>query len=192
VDVGARLRSLRASQGISLRALAEASGLNVNTLSLIENRRTSPSVGTLQQIASALAVPITAFFEDAAARQDIVIVKHNQGPQAEFAHGIMEDLGGGLAGHGAEPFVITLHPNAHSGDTPIMHTGCEFVYCLEGQLVYWVSQREIRLAPGDSLLFEGRLPHRWANADPTPSLALLVICPDTEYPRASEQHFAAQ
>ena len=62
VDVGGRLRALREARQLSIRALAEASGLAVNTLSLIENGRTSPSVSTLQQIAVALSLPITAFF----------------------------------------------------------------------------------------------------------------------------------
>ena len=63
INVGRHLRELRAGRGLSIRALAEQSRLNVNTLSLIENSRTSPSVSTLQQLASALDVPITAFFE---------------------------------------------------------------------------------------------------------------------------------
>ena len=62
VDVGARLRTLRTEHGLSLRALAELSQLNVNTLSLIENGKTSPSVSTSQQLAMGLQVLITAFF----------------------------------------------------------------------------------------------------------------------------------
>ena len=42
-SLGNRLRELRRQQGLSLRALAEKSGLSANTLSLIENGKTSPS-----------------------------------------------------------------------------------------------------------------------------------------------------
>ena len=63
VNVGRRLRELRIERGLSIRALAEQSGLNVNTLSFIENGKTSPSVSTLQQVAAALELPINAFFE---------------------------------------------------------------------------------------------------------------------------------
>jgi len=189
IEVGERMRRLRTQQRVSLRTLAEKSCLNVNTLSLIENGRTSPSVGTLQQVASALCVPITAFFEEVVAQQMIVYVQEGSRPQAGFAHGVMEDLGGGLASHGAEPFLVTLHPEAGSGEAPIVHTGREFVYCLEGHVTYWISGREYLLGPGDSLLFEARLPHRWSNADRTPSRALLVICPDIAYSHAAAQHF---
>ncbi|NLF52736.1 MAG: helix-turn-helix transcriptional regulator, partial [Leptolinea sp.] len=40
--VGRRLRSIRLNKGFSLKALSERSGLNINTLSLIENGKTSP------------------------------------------------------------------------------------------------------------------------------------------------------
>ena len=44
--VGQRVRQLRMDRGYSIRGLAEASGLSVNTLSLIENGKISPSVST--------------------------------------------------------------------------------------------------------------------------------------------------
>lgn len=68
IDVGRNLRDLRAERELSIRSLAELSGLNVNTLSMIENGKSSPSVSTLQQLASALTVPITDFFETALSR----------------------------------------------------------------------------------------------------------------------------
>jgi DNA-binding XRE family transcriptional regulator len=46
VSVGKRLRELRTNSGYSIKTLAEKSGLSVNTLSLIENEKTSPSVNT--------------------------------------------------------------------------------------------------------------------------------------------------
>ncbi|MCD4673580.1 MAG: helix-turn-helix domain-containing protein, partial [Anaerolineaceae bacterium] len=63
VLVGRKLRELRTQQGLSLRALAERSGLNVNTLSLLENGKSSPSLSTLHQLALTLNVPIALFFE---------------------------------------------------------------------------------------------------------------------------------
>ena len=63
INIGRRLQELRAMQGLSIRALADISGLNFNTLSLIENEKSSPNVSTLQQLATALQISITAFFE---------------------------------------------------------------------------------------------------------------------------------
>ena len=189
ISVGRRLRKLRLEQDLSIRTLAEKSGLNANTLSLIENSKTSPSVSTLQLLAGALGVPITAFFETDAPKNNIAFHKAGQRPTVAFAHGIMEDLGAGLTNRGAEPFIVTLEPNADSGPNPIVHTGREFVYCLEGRLAYTIEDQTFILEPGDSLLFEAFLPHRWQNVGLTLSKSLLALCPADEHDHPTEHHF---
>jgi len=190
VNVGRRLRELRAEHDLSIRALAEKSGLALNTLSLIENAKTSPSVSTLQQIAAALDVPITAFFETNTPRTRIVYTKAGSRPSADFAHGTLADLGAGMADPAVQPFVITLEPNRGSGSNPIVHTGHEFVYCLNGRITYTVEECTYLLEPGDSLLFESHLPHRWQNVDTQQAQAILILYPSDERDRPTERHFA--
>jgi transcriptional regulator with XRE-family HTH domain len=192
VDVGRRLRQLRTERGLSIRALAEQSGLNVNTLSMIENSKTSPSVSTLQQVAAALQTPITAFFETEKPPQKIVYQKADDRQSADFACGMLANLGTGFTRPGLEPFVVTLQPQANSGGTPIVHTGVEFVFCLEGCLGYEVDGENYLLEAGDSLLFEAHLPHRWRNAGETPSRSLLLLCPADERDRPDERHFVQE
>lgn len=190
IDVGARLRILRAGAGLSIRALAEMSGLNVNTLSLIENGKTSPSVSTLQQLAQGLGVPVTEFFVTEQGDSTVVFQKSGERPRAVFTHGAMEDLGAGMPRFGAEPLIVTLEAEADSGKNPIVHTGREFVYCLEGRVAYTVDAETYVLEPGDSLFFEAYLPHRWKNPDATSSRVLLVLCSLDERDRPVRRHFA--
>lgn len=192
VNVGQRLRILRAGQGLSIRALAEKSQLNVNTLSMIENGKTSPSVATLQQLAFALETPITAFFESGIPKNKIAYHTASQRQKVAFAHGTLEDLGAGMISRGAEPFLVALDPHAESGPDPIVHTGREFVYCLEGCLTYTIEDQVFQLEPGDSLLFEAHLPHRWQNLGAVPSRSLLVLCPSDAQDRPTERHFAPE
>jgi transcriptional regulator with XRE-family HTH domain len=189
INVGHRLRELRTERGLSIRALAEQSGLNVNTLSFIENGKTSPSVSTLQQVAAALELPINAFFEGTNNPQNIVHQKAGERQTAAFTHGTLSDLGAGFAHSGLEPFMVMLKPEASSGDTPIVHTGIEFVYCLEGRIGYEVDGQDYILEAGDSLLFEAHLPHRWRNAGNSHSRSLLLLCPTDERDRPDERHF---
>ncbi len=189
IDVGARLRMLRADAGLSIRALAERSGLNVNTLSLIENGKTSPSVSTLQQLARGLSVPVTEFFQTEQCDRTVVYQRSGNRPRAVFALGAMEDLGAGMLRFGAEPFIVTLEAEADSGRDPIVHTGREFVYCLDGCVAYTVDTETYLLRPDDSLFFEAYLPHRWKSADPGLSRLLLVLCPSDEHDRPVERHF---
>jgi transcriptional regulator with XRE-family HTH domain len=161
--VGLKVRELRNQHGFSLRTLAERSGLNINTLSLIENGKSSPSVGTLQQLSRALEVPITAFFESETVSKQVVFTRHDRRPSAAFSHTHMQNLGKDLAGDAVQPFVVTLEPGAGSGERMILHTGHEFVYCLSGNVLYTIDEIEYSLEPGDSVVFEAHLPHQWKN-----------------------------
>lgn len=190
IDVGARLRMLRAGAGLSIRALAVRSGLNVNTLSLIENGKTSPSVSTLQQLARGLGVPITEFFQTVEGDKTVVHQKNGHRPRAAFTHGVMEDLGAGMSRIGAEPLIVTLEAKADSGVNPIVHTGREFVYSLEGRVAYTVDTETYIMEPGDSLFFDAYLPHRWKNPDETPSRILMVLCSIDEREQPVRRHFA--
>jgi len=175
-----------------MRALAEQSRLNVNTLSLIENNKTSPSVSTLQQLAAALDVPITAFFENDQAKNSLTFHTADRRPRVALINGLLEDLSAGLTSRAVQPFVLTLAAHADSGPQPIVHTGFEFVYCLRGQITYRVEAREFVLEPGDSLLFESHLPHRWQNMADDAAQVLLVLVPTDERDRPTERHFALQ
>lgn len=192
IDVGQNLRQLRSERELSLRALAEVSELNINTLSLIEHGKISPSVSTLQKLALALSVPVAAFFEIGAEKKNIIYQKTDHRPRAIFAHGTLEDLGTELAGRWAEPFIVTLEPGADSGEAPILHTGLELVYCLEGSIVYIIELQQYILDPGDSLLFEARLPHRWQNAGTALARFLLVLCPADERDHPTALHFVSE
>lgn len=187
--VGRCLRELRLRRELSLRALADQSGLNVNTLSLIENGKTSPSVSTLQQLAGALQVPITAFFETELKKTGISYQKAGQHPLATFDFGTVEDLGAGLIPQSGQPFLLTVGPKTSSGPIPIVHTGREFVFCLEGQLSYGIEDQVYHLNPGDSLLFEAYLPHCWQNSGETATRLLLVLCPADGSDRPTDRHF---
>lgn len=189
VDVGGNLRRLREQRDLTIRVLADKSGLAANTLSLIENGKSSPSVNTLQQLASALKVPLTAFFEIDAPQNRIAYYKAGGRPHASFEHGVIEDLGSGTAIETVEPFVVTLKPHASSGVQDILHTGFEFVYCLTGQIGYTIQGRTYLLEPGDSLLFEAHLPHRWQNLNQAESKMILVLHPTDERDFPAERHF---
>ncbi|MBN1312303.1 MAG: cupin domain-containing protein [Anaerolineae bacterium] len=190
IDVGQRLREFRNDRGLSIRALAEMSGLNFNTLSLIENGKTSPSVSTLQQLAQALRIPVAAFFATGQPPVKVVCQQAGRRPQVAFDHGVLEDLGAGMPVPDVKPLLVTLEPGTDSGPDSIVHTGLEFVYCLAGVLRYVIEEQTYCLEPGDSLFFEAHLPHRWENVERVPVYSLLVLCPSDQNDQAAERHFA--
>jgi transcriptional regulator with XRE-family HTH domain len=160
--VGQRIRTLREQRGLSLRALAELSGLSFNAISLIERGENSPTVASLHLLATALGVAITDFFQDEQERA-IVFVRADERMRSS-ANGIdMESLGIGLRNQEMEPFLLTILPGTSNIERPITHAGEEFVYCLQGPIEYCVDDERYLLQTGDSLLFRASLPHCFRN-----------------------------
>jgi transcriptional regulator with XRE-family HTH domain len=188
-SVGKKIREIRSRRRFSLRELAEMSGLSINTLSLVENDKTSPSVSTLQQLARALEVPMTAFFESEPAQKRVVYTRHDRRPQADFGSTHMHNLGKDLAGSRVQPFVVTLEPGAGSGTQLIVHTGHELVYCLTGKIRYCIDNIDYELDPGDSLVFESHLPHRWENLSAQPAQMVLTLFPADQHEEPGGRHF---
>lgn len=190
--VGRRLRDLRTKQGFSLRALAERSGLNINTLSLVENGKSSPSVSTLQQLAFAMEIPISAFFESEPVEKRVVFTSAADRPRASFGSTQMQNLGKDLSGNAVQPFVVTLQPGMGSGDRMIVHTGYEFVYCLSGAIRYQIKEEEYVLKAGDSLVFEAHLPHCWENTSEKTAEVLLTLFPSDGREEPGGRHFSVE
>jgi transcriptional regulator with XRE-family HTH domain len=187
--IGRKIREIRSRHRLSLRKLAEKSGLNINTLSLVENGKSSPSVSTLQHLAHALKVPITAFFESEPDPKQVVFMRHNLRPRATFESIRLENLGKDLAEHAVQPFVVVLEPRGGSGSQMIVHTGHEFVYCLSGKILYLIDGIRYELGPGDSIVFESHLPHRWENLDEGESQIILIIIPADQREQWGGHHF---
>jgi transcriptional regulator with XRE-family HTH domain len=61
-DVGARLRTLREKHELSQRELAKRAGVSNAIISLIEQNRTSPSVGSLKKVLDGLPISLAEFF----------------------------------------------------------------------------------------------------------------------------------
>ncbi len=173
-NVGQRIRTIRERQRLSLRALAERSGLSFNAISLIERGENSPTVSSLHLLATALRVPITDFFEQEREQATVFVTPAHR--LRTEAYGItMESLGIGLRYQQLEPFLVTVEPGAGNIDQPITHPGEEFAYCLEGEIDYYIGDQLYRLEPGCSLLFEAMQPHCFRNTRETQALLAVVF-----------------
>jgi len=174
--VGQRIRELRTRKELSLRALAELSNLSTNAISLIERGDNSPTVSSLHSLASALAVPITAFFEHQGDGQ-VIHLKKDQRPTSATAGVMMENLGSGLPNQQIEPFLMTIKPGGSSTSSQITHAGEEFIYVLKGALLCKINEQEYSLEEGDSLLFLASQPHIYRNQTTKAARILIIFQP---------------
>ncbi len=185
--IGKRLRALRHERGLSIRALAERGGISVNTLSLIENNRTSPSLHTLNLLAGGLEIPLGILFEEEKHEQEPVYQQNGQRDLIRFPQGTLEKLGEGLPPLGAEPILVTLDTD-HKNTGEITHSGREFMYCLAGKVTCVIAEKTYVLSSGDSLLFDATAPHRWTNSYSAPSKLLVLFCPMEGHDQPAERH----
>lgn len=174
LKVSTRLRMLRKARRLTLRDLSKVSGLSVNTISLIEREKTSPTIVTLHKLATALGVGVTSFLEEETSKQ-VIFLRQAQRPFTRSGKALLRSLGTGLVNQTMEPLLITLEPEADSGPEPMTHLGHELAFCLNGQISYEVNGKQYLLNPGDSLLFEASLPHRWRNEQSESSRLLMVV-----------------
>jgi transcriptional regulator with XRE-family HTH domain len=161
--IGVRLRDERRRLGLTLQDIADRSGLSLGMISKIENAQTSPSLRTLARLSKAIEVPVTAFFRGFEEEHDASYVRAGQGIELVrlgTRHGHRYELLAAAKGarRRVQPFLVTL--TEQSETFPLFqHEGVEFLYALEGEVVYRYGQNNYVLEPGDSLMFEGHTPH---------------------------------
>ncbi|GEO85250.1 MULTISPECIES: helix-turn-helix domain-containing protein [Alphaproteobacteria] len=163
--IGHEVRGYRKKLGITVADLAVATGMSVGMLSKIENGNISPSLTTLQALSKALGVPITAFFRGFEEPKSASFVKagegvniERRGTRAGHHYSLLGHIENNTSGVAVEPYLITL--NAESDIFPtFQHQGMEFLYMLEGEVVYRHGDSLYRMEPGDSLFFDADAPH---------------------------------
>jgi transcriptional regulator with XRE-family HTH domain len=161
--IGAQVRELRAALGMTMADLARAASISVGMLSKIENGQTSPSLTTLQSLATALNIPLASFFAKFDEKREASFVKAGEGLTIErrgtkSGH-IYQLLGASLRNRvRMEPYLITL--TEESDAYPIFqHAGVEFLYMLEGAVAYRHGAETYVMRPGDALFFDAEAPH---------------------------------
>ena len=165
VAIGREVRAFRRQREITVADLSATTGLSIGMLSKIENGNTSPSLTTLQTLANALAVPLTAFFRGFEETRAAVHTKSGEGVETERAgtranhqYNLLGHIGANASGVIVEPYLITLSSEADVFPT-FQHSGIETIYMLEGEVDYRHGDTVYPLKPGDTLFFDADAPH---------------------------------
>jgi transcriptional regulator with XRE-family HTH domain len=161
--IGWRVRSRAREVGLSSAELAKKVGLSRAMISKIENAQVSPSLATLSRLAEALEVPITSLFQGLDEERDALYTKSGGGPELGrpgTRSGHRYQLLGSMRGPAKrmEPMLVTL--TSESEVFPLyQHPGTEFLHLLEGEMEYGYAGASYSMKVGDSLQFDGEVPH---------------------------------
>jgi transcriptional regulator with XRE-family HTH domain len=174
--IGPRLREARVRQGLSLVELAERAGLTKGFLSQVERDRTSPSVGTLLRLCSALDLPVGRLFDGA----HTPLVRAGDRMPISFGGSGVSEYRLTPAEEGRVMLLLSeIAPGGGSGDESYsLASDAEIAHVLEGSLQIEVGGTPYTLTAGDTLTFDAGAPHRWHNPSAAlPTRVLWVLSP---------------
>lgn len=161
--IGARVREFRMDRGLTIAHLAGLSGISKGMLSKIENAHTSASLSTLAHLAEALEVPVTSLFRGLEEEHDAYYVPAGTGIKIDSDRalpGRVYEMLGANRGPQKRMEPVRVRLEQESDVFPLyQHAGTEFIYVLTGTVEYGYGTSRYTLAPGDSLLFDGNVPH---------------------------------
>jgi transcriptional regulator with XRE-family HTH domain len=163
LSIGQEIRRLREISGVTIAKLAKAADMSSGMLSKIENGSTSPSLASLQALAQSLNVAVSSLFKQFEQSGQATLVKAGEGLEIERrgTRAGHQYLLLGHAPHGdliVEPYLITLK-NSSDVFPVFRHEGLEFIYILEGEVVYRHGDKKFPMKVGDSLFFDSTTPH---------------------------------
>ena len=180
VAVGPRVKALREAMDLSLRELAERSGVSAPMLSQVERGETSPTLAVAGRIAAGLELRLSQLLRlDEAGTVTIVrAAERRRGGSPQAGHRV-EVLTAPLPGQRAELSRHVLAPGARTGgpgDPPMHEAGSREIAVVEdGTVVLDIDGERHALATGDCVTFDADLPHHFENPGPGEAALLAVV-----------------
>jgi transcriptional regulator with XRE-family HTH domain len=177
-QIGDRMRLLREAMGLSLRDLAERSGVSAPMLSQVERAETSPTLAVAAKIAAGLELTLSQLLrldEDG----HVVVVRAGEGRARRRRGHEMRELTPPLPGQRADVSTHALDSGAATGgadDPPLHEPGSrETAVVLDGELTLIADGDAHELAAGDSVTFDADLPHHFENRSKRPTRFIAVV-----------------
>jgi transcriptional regulator with XRE-family HTH domain len=165
--VGPRIKWLRGQRGMSLAAVAAATGISKSTLSRLETGQRRPTLELLLALADAYRVPL----------DDLVGAPEVGDPRVRLKPRKV---------HGRVVIPLTPHPGSVQAwkilipadqvrPEPRAHEGYEWLYVLSGVLRLILGPRDLALGAGEVAEFDTHVPHWFGSADGRPVEVLSIL-----------------
>lgn len=162
--IGMKVKKARLREGLKITDVARMSGISQGMISKIENAQVATTLDTLQRLCDAIGLPISKLFNDFDQRdgsaqyipagKGIEVV--GRGTDKGHTYHLLNYKRG--ATRSFEPFLITMDDLSEVFPT-FSHSGEEFIYLLQGSLIYRHGNHVYDMGPGDSLVFDADVPH---------------------------------
>jgi XRE family transcriptional regulator, regulator of sulfur utilization len=176
--VGARVKALREGMDLSLRDLAERSGVSAPMLSQVERGETSPTLAIAERIAGGFDLTLSQLLR-LDEREHVVVTRAGERRTRARGGHRTEELTPPLPGQRADVSFHELDPGASTGrpdDPPLHEPGArETAVVLSGTVTLLIDADRHELGEGDSVTFDADLPHHFENDGAEPARFLAVV-----------------
>ncbi len=179
IELGARIKALRARHGLAQKELAGLVGVTPSTISQIESNQIYPSLPALFKMAKILSVDTADFFQKGE-RPDRPQVFRGQGKPAVFP----EMPKGSIQGRQLlppslpariEPYLIEIPANQKLPGHFFACKGDEFGFLIEGRLQITLKNGLRELEAGDVVYLTSDIPTQWKNIGDQPARLLRIV-----------------
>ncbi len=177
-SLGADLRAIRKSRGLTLEDMAVRLGRSVGWMSQIERDISVPSIADLRQIGKVLEVPLSLLFgqADATPREQGLVVRAGvRRVMGSDADGLTEELLSPDLTDSFEVIHSTFAPRSRSAE-PTRRPTQEVGVIIAGRLTLTIGDRDFDIGVGDSFRIRDQV-FAWENPHDDPAVVIWVISP---------------
>ncbi len=178
LQLGRRIKQERLRRGMTLKDIESRFGISATHVSEIERGRTSPTVGALSKIASALETKMSLLVEIQPEPSGILATpKDRSGYQLKFGAIVVDSLFPFQAGPRISLLQLTIPPGEKDSGFLRWAAGEVFLYVSKGILEVALGDVRSVIRDGDSLHFSAKPNHTLENLGESPARVIAVVSP---------------
>ena len=178
VQISKNICEYRKRKGLTIKELAQLTGVTSSLLSQIEKGTANPSINTIKQISNALEIPLFNFFIDDSYTENLVVRKDKRKKMVfseddNFAYELLTpNLQGDI-----EFVLMTIPANESSSSEQFSHKGEEVAYVMKGKVDLHMMNTVIELNCGDSVKIPTLSQHKWENRSNEECQVIFAVTP---------------
>ena len=178
--VGEKIRKLRKEKKLTLKDIAEATGLSIGYISQLERGAVEPSLASLRKVSEFLGVSPYLLVDQS--EHHPAMVKSDQRPiikfpKSEIFYEIVSPMSAPEYTPASMVIQFQIEPGGHDSEEFLTHPSEEIVILLQGEVDMLLGEISYHLNAGDSLVVKPNMPHRTINTGETPAIGFCVVTP---------------
>lgn len=178
MQIGKRIRELRKTKSMTLAELSQRSGVQLATLSRMENLKMTGTVESHVQIAKALGLDLPSLYKDIT-REDAVGPKQTPKTLKDtFSHSdqaYFEILTTQVLSKKMMPVLLKIEPKGRTNPEQNQPGTEKFVFVLEGEVTVQLGGQTYPLKKNNTFYFDAAVEHCFLNAGGA-ACKVIVVC----------------